>query len=435
VRIMVGNMRNLALVILSFILTRLCGSSYYCPIEGDEHNMAAWFSSRAWDRSECPSTPWLETMYKDDPDPGKLFINIGFNKGYNFAEYAALWQPWSEVDVIRWDEASKAVASVSDICQGRAALKPMDFAKSPTYSYSPNNKERGGGEDPELSRVRPFMLGVDLNPYNLKVVRMILQNIDEQKGRSYSLDAKNLSPKAQKDVHESPSLHTQGHKTSFLKLKLLFAAASNSSEGSVVVQDCGESTYEACKIVDKGVGNTRNAPVISVDKITGRLNDVNAGASTYYNSAHYPIVDILQIDTEGNDGLVLQGARHTLKAKGCRVLIFEYHGNCPWPLVTLEYTIKYLDDFGYDCFFAGRRLWPLTDCWDPLYEFLRWSNVLCVRRTDQNGKKEPWLASLRALVVQPEEARIAAKNKDGNWPKSIFPELNLAEEQAKCRKQ
>jgi hypothetical protein len=57
--------------------------------------------------------------------------------------------------------------------------------------------------------------------------------------------------------------------------------------------------------------------------------------------------------------------------------------------------VQELDGFGYDCFFEGQsRLWRITgDCWDSLYEFHKWSNVMCLLRTDI------WMKSIHRYIV------------------------------------
>ncbi len=91
------------------------------------------------------------------------------------------------------------------------------------------------------------------------------------------------------------------------------------------------------------------------------------------------VVDILMIDTEGNDPQVLQGARELLRGHQVRVVLFEYHRTGQWETQKLGPVISQLDADGYCCYWQGQeRLWPITGCWDDLYEFHNWSNVLCV---------------------------------------------------------
>ena len=52
-------------------------------------------SGRFDDGSRCPRETWLEAMASVDELPTKLFLNIGFNKGYNFAVWANLFAPWT----------------------------------------------------------------------------------------------------------------------------------------------------------------------------------------------------------------------------------------------------------------------------------------------------------------------------------------------------
>ena len=91
-------------------------------------------------------------------------------------------------------------------------------------------------------------------------------------------------------------------------------------------------------------------------------------------------VDFLKVDTEGYDYNVLKGASSALKAHAVGALIFEYHGIGLWKeTITLQQVVQELDEqFGYVCYFAGRPTpTRLTRCWNAVYEFRHWSNVLC----------------------------------------------------------
>ena len=92
-----------------------------------------------------------------------------------------------------------------------------------------------------------------------------------------------------------------------------------------------------------------------------------------------PYVDVLSIDTEGNDPLVLQGARRTLADK-VRYVEFEYHRVGAWATTKLSSVIQDLDELGFVCYWIGvGKLWRITGCFHPSYDVPQWSNIGCVK--------------------------------------------------------
>lgn len=129
-------------------------------------------------------------------------------------------------------------------------------------------------------------------------------------------------------------------------------------------------------------------------------------------------VDVLMIDTEGHDDLVIRGAKHLLKHGAIRAVIFEYHYLGLWNETRLEITIRDLDLYGYDCYFEGQnKLWYITGtCWNSLYEFHQWSNVICILRNDV------WNIDIASFVVTPSKfSEFIASNpfKDGQVVRPI----------------
>lgn len=95
-------------------------------------------------------------------------------------------------------------------------------------------------------------------------------------------------------------------------------------------------------------------------------------------------IDVLSIDTEGNDMRVIFGAVHTLPK--VKYLEFEYHNVNRWGQSDLQDLIDLLDQFDFDCFWTGNngQLWRLTGCWhDSYYSKRFWSNVACSKRNEQ----------------------------------------------------
>jgi FkbM family methyltransferase len=94
-------------------------------------------------------------------------------------------------------------------------------------------------------------------------------------------------------------------------------------------------------------------------------------------------IDILSIDTEGNDMRVIFGAVQSLFK--VRFLEFEYHNVNRWQYSDLQDLIDLLDQFNFDCYWPlnDGRLFRLTGCWhDSYYAKRSWSNIACCNRNE-----------------------------------------------------
>ena len=97
-------------------------------------------------------------------------------------------------------------------------------------------------------------------------------------------------------------------------------------------------------------------------------------------------VDVLKIDTEGNDPLVINGAVHTLAHMKPGYVQFENHGVGRWKSWRLKDVIDLLDHVSYECFWATNsgRLIRLSACWSSDYDKEKtWSNVACYHREEE----------------------------------------------------
>lgn len=203
------------------------------------------------------------------------------------------------------------------------------------------------------ARIRPLrsnitLIGVDLNPVNVKLVETALGLINNSS--SYNMQKVNSV--------------------------ILLAGVSNTN--TVISIDCGQDIgNEICML--KGARrrlqtNRRSlmeVPIMTIDKL---LNTV----------LPKPMVEMLIIDIEGHDPLVLEGSRSLLKEGSIKIVTFEYHGIGKWKNLELKTVVNEMDTFGYECYFMGQnRLWRITGtCWHSLYEFHEWSNVLCIQRNE-----------------------------------------------------
>ena len=159
----------------------------------------------------------------------------------------------------------------------------------------------------------------------------------------------------------------------------------------LVVHEAAVSDYVGtARFADRGVGH-EGSSLTNVGESTAatvRVTTVDALVA----SGEVPLVpgavlDMLVVDTEGDDARVLRGATATLNRT--RLVLFEYHGIGGWsPKVngssSLKDTIVWLDRAGFDCYllWTGGSNWRLSGCWVDAFETRSWSNVVCVNRRD-----------------------------------------------------
>ena len=97
-------------------------------------------------------------------------------------------------------------------------------------------------------------------------------------------------------------------------------------------------------------------------------------------------INVLTVDTEGNDPNVLLGASKTLAKGTIDYIQFEVHDHGAWATTTVKSVVDYLETFDYDCFWvtdAKEHVAYLVSgsCWDARYDAHKeWSNMVCARR-------------------------------------------------------
>jgi hypothetical protein len=339
------------------------------------------------DHSYCPKEDWLTAMATADPDSNKLMVNIGMNKGYNLAVWANVFQPHLQITPRVWYEHLLTVKPIPEQTCGICDDCNQTFASSSSSLLLKSN-------------AKLTLLGADLNCANVEGVEKVFLDISSKRN------------------------------TSGLSLFTACAGLSNATS-SVIITQCPFG-YEQCGINVTYEGETLSTkqvevPITTVDELmksflTKILRESQQRKTTssrysrennlfrtraikrYFQSSlttkpspYHPLIDILLIDTEGNDYLVLQGTQKLIQTRSIRVIVFEYHWKLPWGEIKLENAVKEMDEFGYECYFQGfGRLWKLTgrDCWHQTYEFYKWSNVMCVRREDI------WFETLQQFIVK-----------------------------------
>ena len=121
-------------------------------------------ASKNDDNSFCPHEIWLEAMQEMDLKEIRtdgVYLNIGFNKGYNFANWMSLFVPWSTMTAKKWGESLLKVldGKKEDIC-GFCNDCTSEFRKSIN-----NGTARKGDH---------IFIGVDINKKNIDIVSRVL---------------------------------------------------------------------------------------------------------------------------------------------------------------------------------------------------------------------------------------------------------------------
>eukprot|EP01041_Mallomonas_annulata_P005844 gene5844-11804_t len=316
-------------------------------------NLGEIFVQKNFDGTNCPMETWMEAFRMVDPSPAKNIINIGFNKGYNFALWASLWVPSANVNVQTWFTALKELGV--DDC---GICNDCKFRIEDTQKY-----RNGSSKYIESIPRTLVMVGVELNKKNLILINQVSNKFQ-------------MLPPIKRNVH----------------IHMVLAAAANTN-GKIWIHRC-ESGSEVCAIASQKETAGKTAielrrefnfiPVVTVDQLVNDLitQDVLIPYRiTKFKSKKNIRIDILFVDTEGYDFSVIAGASESLHQGLIRMLVFEYHRVGQWNSTSLHNVVHDLANMNYDCYFEGQgRLWKLTGCWSSAYEIRKWSNVMCLRR-------------------------------------------------------
>lgn len=345
----------LFLVVLSLFATVRCE---YADLNERCHNdrkdrvrvFHQWQCRSFLHNSGCPTHGlWLQRMQELDPNPNKVFINIGFNKGYNFAEWAALWAPSAGITPKSWKENGEPLfCGVCNDCLEQ--LNPQGIPSSATVNS------------------KLLMYGIDLNELNIKKGNAIIDKF------SQSTDWKGQ-----------------------VKLELVHAAAGNVTDYLWVMR-CKEGD-ESCAIIPSSLyakyGIPLNDASVSEKDHALRIPIVSVDNFMQEHSSDFTKIDILMTDTEGNDPMVIQGAIRSLEKGLVRCYLFEYHKAGMWRDLDLRTVLQPFEKYEYECYLEGHDyLYPLSgDCWEDRFAFKRWSNVICVKKGDV------WIEALRKYSV------------------------------------
>ena len=221
-------------------------------------------------------------MAESDTTSHKLLINIGFNKGYNFAIWSNLFAPWTKITAFKWFNAIDKTELYKDWRESCGKCKDC-FAKIN------ESKWKHSQLDTYIQ-----MIGIDMNVKNVELVNKVKSNLLNMPEINFnSINFTTLLAGGSNNVSEI-----------YLPVcNLGDEACSLSDAGSGYTSSSSNSTTTTTSTLN--VPNTTDSivrvPLVTVEKLVSDI-DSDLGLQS---GGH--VVDILLIDTEGHDPLVLEG--------------------------------------------------------------------------------------------------------------------------------
>lgn len=273
----------------------------------------------------CPKDVWWQLVHKWSPSPDKkAFVDVGMNKGYVAGTWFGLWNP----------EVGVTVKSIHDAIR-----------KTP-----PNDKQDCGACGDCLDNVTPL-------------VQKPLGSTDVIK--VYGYDAAEVAVKKQQAMVDKFFLDAKEHWI---------------GTHAAVAKEVGMAKFPKLDILSE---------IASLDGShdqdnPGKMVDVKVvNAPSIFKQWDLDHAFVFKIDTEGHDPDVLKGAHQLLVEQKITILYFEYHDLGLWKTQeSLKEHTEVLDKAGYECFLLGHSCaFALSNtCWNELFEFRQWSNVMCISR-------------------------------------------------------
>lgn len=358
----------------------------------------------------------MAALHAADPSPhGKLFVNVGANKGYRLLSVLALWAPellargsqsLVQATLDYWTPLTDSPCGSCDEC----------VALSPGGEAAP----RGAGDPsaPAGSRLRLLAVEAAQRTFDALAASPLVAALGEGSGSSsagaplalmHALVRGPLPPGAGAAGQGPPSAAAFPHcppgfescggahdelptvPTPATTIDALLASLP--SPPPAAARTPGGDAWPALRLP---VPSPHAAPPPSALRPQQQQQEEEGEEEAVW----------LLVDAEGMDAAVVEGSRLSIAAGRVAVLEFEYHSVGAWRARSLGGLVELLDALGMTCFMPTRAapgLRLLTGCWGPAeggYEFHTWSTVLCASR------RRPHL--LRALFAISDVPRGAA---------------------------
>ena len=283
----------------------------------------------------CPAEElWLAELAARIPRKRPIFVNVGANKGYGVAEFLQLWTQRGLTNRQWYHHIQHFAKQVNSGFLMRDACGPCGQC-NPRPAHKHN---RDGG----------IAHALELSGRNRELLRAVASfaHVDDL-------------------VHVHQLVGSNA--TRWMYMRNDSAANYGSELGALCAKP---SLKEGC---------SQAVRATSLDDFFDR----HIGADT-------PVYQVL-IDTEGWDGLVIEGMRRSLSARRVSLLSFEYTYKGFWSTPatadcrSLATLLSWLWRAGYTCFWQGRRhLVPANGpCLDPsLHGDVGWSTLLCAHEPE-----------------------------------------------------
>jgi hypothetical protein len=135
-----------------------------------------FYGHHVFDKSKCPVESWLEKMAAvDTKNMNKVFINIGVNKGYNFAVWMNVFAQWTSSTPKTWFDSLSILSPnmTGKSCGGdhcgccKDCHSTFDTANIPQLL-------------PDMKKPSILMVGVDLNNNTIELLGSVLDSIKSE---------------------------------------------------------------------------------------------------------------------------------------------------------------------------------------------------------------------------------------------------------------
>lgn len=290
-----------------------------------------------------PDTIWrLAQLSMPDAD---VFFDVGGNLGYTAAMIFGLWSPGHGFNRLALRQA------IQD-----AVRKNTTTNHEQTTTFCNDGRAR---DIPMICRGQPIQETTCMSRKNMRVFSFDgqIEHVTNQRKIIYS-----NFPQVQPNRPYPPEYSLANAQWEYIHAAVSDAATAAKGKGYFVVdkQELGELVLEIPK---RSKYSYLPVELTSVDK--------------FCEERRLDHVDVLKVDTEGNDIRVLQGAEKTLRDRGVKMIAFECM-ECMRPIWRDLYT--YLDGLGFDCYLHGvnSMVVRMTNCWPHQWE---------LRRPDCGGSK------------------------------------------------